>query len=90
MTMAVRGRPFPKGVSGNPAGQPPGRGSLAQAIRKRCGDDGEMYDIPVSSSRFGCRSRAGLVRPRSTRPAHRKPVTPASCARCPLRMPSIA
>jgi hypothetical protein len=40
---SMRGRPFPKGTSGNPAGRPPGGKSIAEYIRNLAGDDGRQY-----------------------------------------------
>lgn len=37
----VRGRPFPKGVSGNPKGRPPKGETLTDAIREAIGEDGK-------------------------------------------------
>jgi hypothetical protein len=39
----VRGRPFPKGVSGNPRGRPPSGEALAEYIRDLGGADGKVY-----------------------------------------------
>ena len=39
----MRGRPFLKGTSGNPAGRPPSGRSLAEYIRALSGEDGRLY-----------------------------------------------
>jgi hypothetical protein len=36
-----RGRPFPKGVSGNPKGRPPSGQSLTEALKKVLGEEGK-------------------------------------------------
>ena len=38
-----RGRPFPKGVSGNPKGRPRSGEALAEYIRALSGPDGKVY-----------------------------------------------
>jgi hypothetical protein len=43
MTTQTRGRPFPKGTSGNPAGRPRGGHSIAEYIRSLAGEDGSRY-----------------------------------------------
>lgn len=43
MVRRLRGWPFPKGVSGNPAGRPRTGQSLAEHIRRLAGEDGKCY-----------------------------------------------
>jgi hypothetical protein len=43
-TSDVRGRPFPKGVSGNPSGRPRG---IVQAVREATADGRELVDFMV-------------------------------------------
>jgi hypothetical protein len=43
MDQPVRGRPFQKGQSGNPAGRPPVGASVAERIREFGGRDGSVY-----------------------------------------------